>query len=327
MLSRSKRTKLRNRIWPYVVLRREFWNVPRAIRGCRKISESDRGCLHVLICDHIGDFVYTMGYMDALRKNTGYERISIYMTKKFAELAERLYPSKVDKIIVLDNRKLHSLLLIDSTWNGENKYKKLENLMVVNPTNAFTAESYEYIEKYPGMCFSDCIKYGCLNLTEDASFEPPDLRKLKESVDNKADIEKNFEKSVIFAPHARYLAETDTDIWHKTVAELNNLGYKTYTAVEDICEAPIKGSEPLVCSLFELLIFAEKAKAVIGTRSGVFDLLAYTGSMLIAVYPDDCNNRSFHSMGQLPDIKAGYRELTETDFKKGIISALIDRKI
>lgn len=171
MLTKQKRTRLRNRIWPYVVARKEFWNVPNAIHKCRKIANSDKEALHILICDHIGDFIYTMGYVQSLRVQTGYKRIILYVTEKFAKLLE-LYPDITGEVTILTPQKIYGLLLISSTWHGIHEYEKIDNLIVINPANAFSNGNFDYIVRYPNIIFQDCIRYGCLRLGKNSTFIP-----------------------------------------------------------------------------------------------------------------------------------------------------------
>ncbi|MCR4754408.1 MAG: hypothetical protein K5868_02640 [Lachnospiraceae bacterium] len=317
MISKAKRTKLRNRIWQYVTLRREFWNVPRAIKGCRKIARNDKDRLHVLICDHIGDFIYTMGYMDALLKQTGYANVTIYVTEKFASMTD-LFPGYKGDIQVINRHELYNLLLIDSTWHGIQEYKRLDNLIAINPTNAFTCGEYGYIAKFHEIHFGDCIRYGCLHLKKDARFVAPTVPTEADSGGELSTAHYDMTNTVIIMPYARYLNDIGNETWEKVTDALTSVGYKVYTSIGSEDEVPVNGTIPFLCSLKELMVFAPQAKMVIGTRSGLFDLLAYTESRLIAVYPTGLSDISFHSMEALPDSKAKYYEYEETTIREMI---------
>lgn len=307
MLSRAGRTKLRNRIWPYVVLRREFRDVPRAIRHCRRIAESDTDCMHVLICDHIGDFIYTMGYLDALKKQSGYKHITIYVTRKFAKLIG-LYPGKVDHVEVLDERSMNALLKMSTSEHGARVYQRINNLRIVNPANAFTIGNYDYIVGYPNIVFRNCICYGCLRLVSDDNFNPPVLQGQATIAEKRI-----LKNAVILIGQARYLPDIDPGVLKEIIEKIRAEGYEVYTSLETDSDESFEGTDGLVCSLMDLIRMAPEAKMILGVRCGIFDMLAYTDSRLMIIYTGSEAEKRFFSLKGAPQATANISEYSEQE--------------
>ena len=58
-----------------------------------KVHIQKKDVYHLIICGHIGDFLYTMGYADAFQAEYGLEKLRVVSLEKFRGLAA-CYPKK-----------------------------------------------------------------------------------------------------------------------------------------------------------------------------------------------------------------------------------------
>lgn len=132
-----------------------IYEVPKGILKCKK----KLGNVHthyIVICDHIGDFLITMGYIKAYREKNNIKHITICTTQKFIPLLKK-YSEYFDAYKILDTQELYEILRIGSTKFGCRALLKMPNITLVNPGDAFVLECFEYIKHFPNVFIIHCF--------------------------------------------------------------------------------------------------------------------------------------------------------------------------
>ena len=121
-----------------------LYEIPKGILKCQK-KLNNKDTHYVVICDHIGDFLITMGYMKAYREKNHIKHITICTTQKMLSLL-KCYIHFYDEYMTLDSEELYEILKVGSTRFGCRVLRKMPNITLVNPGNAFVLEYFEYID-------------------------------------------------------------------------------------------------------------------------------------------------------------------------------------
>lgn len=267
----------------------------------------NRNTEYVVVCDHIGDFIITLGYISAFQKAKKTDDITIVSTKKFGFF---LTSFNVGYQFINVNRNfLYSIVNIGRTNWGQRVLDNLTNVTIINPVNNFTANTFDYIARFPNMTLKDCIKYGALRLSESAEFilpkfsPPPKKRK-----DYSFLLKKN--NTVVLAPYASILDTSEAEItfFESLASRLKSQGYHVLTNISSDKHAPLKGTAPLRCRLEELPAIVESAGYIVGLRSGVLDYLAYCNCTMVALYPHNYLYGKFFSLSMLEYTNASIYE-------------------
>ena len=94
------------------------------------------------------------------------------------------------------------------------------------------------------------------------------------------------DKTIFLAPYANtYIDELELEWWNNLVLELNKKGYKVFTNAGANEEA-ISGTSKIFIPFSCLAPITEYCGSVIGMRSGLFDVLAFSTCKKIIIYQD-----------------------------------------
>ena len=123
----------------------------------------------------------------------------------------------------------------------------------------------------------------------------------------------NIDKFVIISPEATSCKVIDNNFWTSIIKQINLMGYSVFVNVKEP-KQKIEGAFYLHLSLFELYSISKYAKAIIGTRSGLFDFLAIIDDLPMHVIYSDItywgiksqNVLNSYSLKKLPYIKNKY---------------------
>lgn len=305
---------------------RSIVQVPFAIGLCVRFFRNKR-THYIVICDHIGDFLITMGFLNAYRSTNHLNHVTVCITPKFVELLP-LYRNTYDDFQCYSPKTIYKILALGATNFGIHALKKLKNITLINPADAFTEESFEYVMRYPQLSLKDCIQYGCLNLKTTNCFYLPKIH--KESCIKKP---RNFTlgKTVLLSPFSRAAELIADDLFICLAQHLKETGFTVLTNLSEPDHIPIPGTQGVYYSLTEITSLVECGGYVVGARSGLLDLLAYTDCRMVAIYPADDSYMNFFDLSMLPDVKATILQikmsLTVEKIAQTIITFLKGEKI
>ena len=288
--------------------------VPGSAVSCFR-TLNNKNTQYVVVCDHIGDFLITLGYLKAFKERYHYDHITLCIAENLVEILD-LYPKVWDTLLILKKRKLYQLLSLGSTNFGIHILNKLKNITLVNPADAFVEEDFTNIIRYPNISFQDCIRFGCLKLQEKDLFPPPEIINRKYDTHNKKNI-----KKVIICPDARFIQFEKNSLFSKLAKELVKAGYEVFTNTTEKKEEPIEGTKAIYISLKQFFDFMNHGGIVIGKRSGILDLAAYGRGTVVAVYPDQ-EYFSLFDLQALPSIRANILQVFESDGNDKVINTI-----
>lgn len=323
---------MKRKLWLTVIaVEMIFRNVARSIFGIPAglvlylLFFREKKTHYIIVNDHIGDFILTMGYLDAFRKYHGYTHITLCITDKFTSLLYA-YEKDIgpDAVKVLSRNKLYCLLNLGSTHFGSYLIEQIKKMTLINPANQFNGNNFRAAARYPNLTFCDCIRYGDMRLPEGVLLLPPDFSRLRQSLEMKESIGVQKGRTVLLVPKARSVDRVPTAFFESLVKHLNDNGFHVVTNVTDNNEKPISGTKGVKLPLEAMPAFAQACRYVIGTRNGLMDLLSYTDCCLVSLYAENDPARHFFDMGAFPEHKARVHQFmlsgdTEKDIERLII--------
>lgn len=252
----------------------------------------------IMVCDHIGDFVYTIGYLNTFKEINHIPHLRIVCTRRLLDVAW-LYPKAADEYKVVSNKYLQLMLFPYRTSFGRLCYRHIKNIKIIEPSRDFV-QQYEYVFAFPNLTLKDCIKYGILKLPEEAKMELPYLS-------NKV-IKKDFQKiNILLCPSAEVMD------WKPYVKFFKRLSAVLQRSEINVFEN--KENMPLD----EFVHFALQMDYVIGIRSGLLDLASLAGCPVIALYPAESKMMRYFDLQKMNENNTGIVQYRLSgDMKKDI---------
>lgn len=265
-------------------------NVPLAVLYY-KICLKRKDTYNLLICPHIGDFLYTVGYAKSFIEEKEIEKLQIVGNAKFQELM-KFYPDLKCDYQVISDGWMQVLLKANRYESGQKLFRSWSDNCIVEPANGFVL-SFDYARRFPELNLKECIRYGSLGLTPDSYFVKP-LPSARKS-------EKQFQdkKKVLICPMAQVTQGKEVMIClKKVIHQLSESGYEIYVngrvkELEDMCAYTVEWN------LEEFYLRCEDMHSVIGLRSGIMDLAAFTSCRVIALYPSDSVMMDFYDIKKM----------------------------
>ncbi len=231
--------------------------------------------VHVMMVSNIGDMLFALGLIQALKDKTN-KKTCLIIDEKREELT-KLYPNIADEIILLNTKELkkyEKILLIKAG---------LTDYVYVVASGYYFVDYYKYISRNPEEHLFKTIQYCVFNLREINSFILP-----------RKSMALNQKKCILLCPRSTSSRELPLVFWNKLAKRCEFLGLNVYT---NAClgDVVVEGTKPISMSLVELYDFASPQLIVIGVRSGILDLLAFTEARVVAIYSEP-EMKDFYSM-------------------------------
>lgn len=228
-----------------------------------KLKLQHKDTCHIIVCDHIGDCIYTMGYINTLKRSKGIERITIISHKRM-EAIVNLYSNVEVDFKAVSSGWLHILEIADRYNAGKKAFLTFDDNFFVVPANWFSL-GIEGALRFRANSLKECIKSYCLDIYEEGAYEIPKIKKQYQTKMNK----------ILLCMDAESIQCKEKEKYEKMIKEkLQEMGYlvevngkDSYYPVEKI---------PSVCDSFY---------AIIGIRSGILDLATFSNTNVIALYP------------------------------------------
>ncbi len=270
-----------------------------------------RGVYDVIVCSHIGDFLFTVGYLQALdqklkkERGAAYKRLRLVADRKFEKLL-CFYPGLDCEYLAWKPRSLAAVLAANRSRSGRAFLYKLHSVSVVEPAAAFT-DGVSYAFRDPGLSLRGCIQYGALGLGPDADLIRPSLP---------YGIRQKPGKRALLCPFAQVLETVQIKAYMDALAEwLLNSGYEVYA------NGAWSGmSEKIRVVYWELDRFFHNCFAielVIGIRSGLLDLAACSSATVVALYPRGSSCSQYYDIRRIfPEKKNNYQYILTDDQDK-----------
>lgn len=259
--------------------------VPEAVVYYRFFLKK-RDNFDIIICPHIGDFLYTLGYVNEFIKEKEIKNVRIICIEKFEALF-RCYAGLQFEYYGVNEKELQLLLIANRYHIGQYLFSEMKNNIVVEPANAFVLGN-DYIKRYPDFNLKLCIKYGSFQLAKDSTFDKPLVYKVDEKNKSK--------KQILICSFAQSIEQKEVgSMLQMLVVRLLDQGY----------EILINGFDKQFQAYHVTFVDWELDKmyrnciylySVIGIRSGILDLAAFSGTKVIAIYPEKYELVDFYDL-------------------------------
>lgn len=262
----------------------------------------DKNTTNVIVCDHIGDMLFTLGYISEYKQKYEIETLYIFCTERFNTLLG-YYQNLSCKYVSISKKMVHTLLFAYNCKLGQSVLKYFRNVKFVEPTNIFKME-FDRIKHFPNITLKECIKYGAFELNEDSMLAVPEIAG-NEKLSCKKD-------SIIICPEAQVIDGEETEILVSRLGScFREKGYQVYINTTLNKSLNTNNDFDYVnWTLDEFFVNAHQCAAVIGTRSGILDLAAFANTTVIALYPSDYDTdlmRFFDLQSTNPSNKSLYQ--------------------
>ena len=268
-----------------------------------------KGVYNLVICDHIGDFLYTMGYARAFCRKNHIKKLRIVSTARFRELAG-LYPAKGWEYRAVSGQWLHLLCIANRYASGRQLFGRWNDCCIVEPAAGFVG-GFAFASQFPGLNLKNCIFYGSLNLSEGSRFEAPGQAAKRQA--GKAGVSEHGKGQragrkgkILLCPFAQAMHyDRAQELFGQLAERFKAENYEVYVNAARGESLQID-AEWIHCGFMELYQKFGQYEAVIGIRSGILDLAAFSGCRVTALYPPAYDLAAFydlrHTNGQKQDL-------------------------
>lgn len=271
------------------------------------------GVYDVIVCSHMGDFLFTAGYLQALdqklkkERGAAYKKLRLSADRKFEKLLW-LYPGLDCEFQAWKPRRLAAVLALNRSRSGRAFLHRLHSVNVVEPAAGF-ADGVSYAFRDPGLSLAGCIQYGALGLAPDAGFVRPSLPRGPKRMPK---------KTAMLCPYAQVMEMPQTEAYMDLLADwLFQSGYEVYA---NGAWGGMSGNIRVVH--WELDRFFQNCFAmelVIGVRSGLLDLAACTSASVVALYPKGSSCSRYYDIRRIfPEKKNNYQYILTDDKNKDL---------
>lgn len=227
---------------------------------------------HWFLCTRsIGDTVIFLSKLKAYRDKNPGEKIRLIVSENHVPFVKG-YSDYIDEYKVLPYEKMCA-----STSIG---FKGLlpDNLKYILPSSS------SIILGYKSMSIFDLMNM-TLGLDPDTGYEKPHFqwKNKKEFLASKG-VEKG--KFVFLAPSSVSVNSNNADMWKKIISCVKKKGYKVLINKGSYDNNLFENEEVVSLPLDKAYLLAEDSALFIGMRSGICDLLGFSSSKMLVLYPD-----------------------------------------
>lgn len=286
-----------------------------------KIRLRKSGIYNLIVCDHIGDFLFVMGYARAFQAQKHIKKLRIVSTEKFRELAA-MYPKLDCEYCAVSKRQLRLICTANRYVLGQQLFASWNDNCVVEPADGFL-QGFDYARRFPGLHLKECICYGALGLKENSSFDMPAYAQRKLSDTEKRAGCMSEARKVLLCPDAQSVFYKHAQSFFRQLAkELGDRGWQVFVNENKGRRAAVPAVP--VCGGFQSL--CEKLgqfQCVIGLRSGLLDLAAFAPCRVIALYPPACNMDRFYDLHDTNPEKKNIYQYQFTDHISADMNAVL----
>lgn len=229
-----------------------------------------------VLCPYgVGDTLYAAALMESLRKYriSSFKKLCLIVKAGHSRIPD--WFDAVDEKIVSDEmvRVLNTYCAATKTWELKNfiygHFHKDLNCRLFPEYEACSIKNMVY--RYKDLVF---------HLPGDCPLEEPKIVpdwNLMEAIMREQQISR---ETVIFMPYANSTGLLPAAFWEKLACQLKKPGYTVLTNVKDMTEQPVKGTGRLCADIATTAAVCEQCRLVVSLRSGLCDVLAFTGARL-----------------------------------------------
>ena len=242
--------------------------------------------LYVLPYQGIGDIMITLGYLKEYIKKNDFQEVIIICTESYRELYS-FYDFDFARTVCISRFCYRTLKRFFSTKVGY-FILKLNKDILCTDTIFYVGHGWKTTFGISGLNVFKFIKEGIMGIKPESKIIFPQIPNAQ--VNYSSDIMNK--KIAVLNPFSKTISiPLWQDAYTKIARQLSELGYHIFTDCgKENLRKPINGTEPFYGGLKESFELCRKASVVIGTRSGYLDLMLLSGTKIIALYDNNCEN-------------------------------------
>lgn len=253
----------------------------------------DKKAIYFLPHVGLGDYCIALGYLKAYKEQHNLEHVTLIIPPNRIEVAN-YYPYWDDKLILPDCFYV-GIAYLGSLPGGMAILKKFPRIVSITYT---LYSNKQLLDEHPAAKADELVKL-ILALPQDEIRLPPAVP----YVEITTFIEKyclKQKKTVLLNPYTGGCAvkEIDLRFYQTLAARLQQEGYTVATILGSKKQQTILGTQGIVSSLSEAWYLVQWCGWVIGTRSGFFDFIQYSGCNMIAIDDGTYRQRDVFSLPQ-----------------------------
>lgn len=259
------------------------------------------GVYHLIVCDHIGDFLCAMGYARAFQAQKHIKKLRIVCTEKFRELVD-MYPQLDCEYCGISKRKLELLCTANRNVLGQQLFASWNDNCVIEPADGFV-QGFDYAKRYPGLHLKECICYGSFGLKENSPFDLPSYAQSACQDTDKRTGGASEAGKVLLCPDAQSVCYAQAQPLFRQLAKaFKDRGWKVFVNIKPGRKTAVRAI-PIYCGFRELCEKLGQFQCVVGLRSGILDLAAFAPCGVIALYPPACGMERFFDLHDMNPAK------------------------
>ncbi len=258
-----------------------------------KLLIRNRQTLYYIPHVGIGDYCVALGYLKAYKAYHAVGHITLVLPEARKEICS--FYADYDDVLVLPKHKFTGLVYLASLPVG--RYIHLRCARIENVSYTLHMNK-SLLFSNPALHVHDCTKIilkipKCSELTL-PSVPDTDIFPFVEDCHLKKG------QTILLNPFTSGVAvqELDDAFYCSLAMALKERGFTVATILGSSSQQPINGTAGILASLAESWYLAKWCGWVIGTRSGFFDFIRYSGCNVIAIYNSDYKQREFFSLTQ-----------------------------
>lgn len=223
---------------------------------------------HLIVCNHIGDFLFTLGYVNAFKEQHHLSDLTIIAAPKFKPLFDRFEFQNIT-FCACSAKWINRLEEVNRYVSGRLMCRKLADVLIVAPGNDYVMgfQSVLPIANIAGFTLRNLLAYENLKLLPTAKYESIPMPNTDEKK----------RMAILLCPDAQMMHWPEKNCFIQMLqAEVELRGYQV------IINSPLcyKG-------LADFLDCCSEYVAIVGLRSGLLDLAANSGTFTVALYPPE----------------------------------------
>lgn len=266
----------------------------------------------------LGDYCIALGYLEAYKKHYGIPHITLVVPPNRAEIAS--FYSGWDQLLILKPLFYKGIVYFGSIPIGRTIHRRTKRIISVS----YALHLNKRLLYYNPATTADDLEKLILKI--------PSAEKRKEPIVPDTDIKGIIEsyhlpygKTILLNPYTGGWAvkEISADFYIDLARRLKKEGFTVVTVLGTREQKPVEGTEGIVASLSEAWFLAKWCGWLIGTRSGFFDFIQFTGCNIIALYDPEYKEKDIYSLNLIRETANTSEYVWEESKKSQIISSIV----
>ena len=239
--------------------------------------------LIIILTGAIGDSVYALAFLDAIKNQNKEKKIVVYGHSKWKDLLKSY--TSIDRIEYIDSSDSDEIGDIKAIYGNNRVSEKGKELGIING-NAFYYKKC-YSAANPDIMYQ--LRTYIYNVGESAPITYHGIREGMYPINETNFGQNDFRKTVILNPFSGSAFMANSEIYEEIAKLLNTRGYNVFTNVVGDQE-PVLGTKPLSCSIYQLYDLCCKCPLIVSIRSGILDFVASSNINMFVIY-ENCSER------------------------------------